>query len=126
MTEETWDIELGDNVYTVPRLPFKFSMKVYPICQRLSNAGMAERIVMPKEPLALTDSEVDDLGALAFLLCSAAETNMTKEAFDEIPITPPQLFDAFFAARKACGGWRSRTEGQEPSGETLGTEEPPT
>lgn len=126
MIEESWDIELGDNTYAVPRLPFKYSMRVYPICQRLSNADLAERILVQSEPLQLIDSEIDDLGVVAFLLCCAANSEMTQAAFDNMPITPPQLFDAFFAARKACGGWRTLAEGQEPSGESLGTEEPPT
>lgn len=126
MTEETWTIELGDNTYTVPRLPFKYSRKVYPLCQRLTNAGLPQRIVLPEAPLQLTDDEVDDLAVIAFLAAQAVEPTMTQDAFDNMPITPPQLYDAFFAIRKACGGWRTQTEGQEPSGESQGTEEPPT
>lgn len=126
MSEEVWTIEIGDSTYNVPRLPFKVSRTVYPLCQRLSNAELPMRLVLPKEPLSLTDEEMDDLGKIAFLACKAADPGLTQEAFDNMPITPPQLFDAFFAIRKACGGWRTQAEGQEPQGEETGTDAPPT
>ena len=132
MTDETWNIELGDRTFTVPRLPFKYSRKIYPICQKLSNDGLPERIVgtvkdgayEPPPPLQITDDEINQLSTIALLACQAADPEFTEAAFDEMPITPPQLYDAFFALRKACGGWRSRPEDQETSGEEMAA--PPT
>ena len=125
MTEETWTIEMGSTAYVVPRLPIKYSRIVYPICQRLTNGELPERILIPKEPLQLTDDEMDDLIKICFVACQAAEPNMTEEQFFDLAITPPQLYDAFFAIRKACGGWRA-VEGQKMSGEDPPTSEPPT
>ena len=124
MSEESWTIELGDNTYTVPRLALKYSRVAYPLCQKLSNAGLPARIILPTEPLQLTEDEMNDLAIIAFTMCRAAEPGMTLEAFEELPISAPQLYDAFFAARHATGGWRTVGEGKEPTGENLGTEEP--
>lgn len=126
MSEETWTITMGDKTYAVPRLPFKVSRVVYPICQRLSNAELPKRILMPTSPLVITDEEMNDLGTLALLGCQAADPLLTEEDFESMPITPPQLFDAFLAMRHACGGWRIVPEGQEPQGEGTGTDVPPT
>jgi len=134
MSEEIWNIQLGDRTFAVPRLPFKYGREIYPICQKLSNDGFPERIMgkfegdtfVPPPPLQVTDEEMMQLGRIAFMACQAADPELNSSAFEEMPITPPQLFDAFFAIRKACGGWRSRAEGKEPTGEAKGMVEPPT
>lgn len=127
MTEETWNITLGESTFEVPRLPFKVSRVVYPICQRLTNAGLVDRII-DMTNFELTDYEMDDLAKVVFLACQAAGTGLTAEAFDELQTTPSQLFEGFFAVRKATGGWRSAvaTEGQEPEGEAESGEKSPT
>jgi hypothetical protein len=124
--EETWTINAGDWTFTVPRLPFRVSRVVYPICQRLTNAGLVERLATAGASFEVTEAEVDDLAQIAFLACQAADPGLTRDAFDDLPITPPQLFDAFFSVRQACGGWRRlpAVEGQEPSGEASGDQSP--
>lgn len=119
MTDETWNIQLGDNTFTIPRLPFKVSRVVYPICQRLSNSDLIQRLMTPEAGLQLSDEEMDSLAKITFLAAQASSPDMTQETFDELPITPPQLYDAFFSIRKATGGWRTApaTEDQEPEGE---------
>lgn len=134
MSEETWDIELGERSFKVGRLPFKISRVVYPICQKLTNDGFAERIYgkfeggafTPPPPLQVTDEEMDQLAKVALLTCQTADPNLTEEAFNDMPIAPFQLYDAFFTVRKACGGWRSNVEGKKESGEATEMEEPPT
>jgi hypothetical protein len=111
MTEETWNIALGDRTFTVPRLPFKISRVVYPICQRLTNNDLPQRLLDPSidKKFAVSDEEMDDLAKIALLSCQAASASFTGDEFDASPIPPPQLFDAFFAIRYACGGWQKIT-----------------
>lgn len=125
MSEETWTISLGARTFAVPPLPFRVSMVVYPLCQKLTNAGLAERLLKAAvEPWGVSMEEMTDLGDIAFLSCRTADPELTREAFDELPITPAQLFDAFFALRVACGGWGRPAEGQEPKGEAKGPKRP--
>jgi len=133
VNEETWEVKLGDRTFKAPRLPFRISRVVYPLCQKLTNAKLTERIYgtfensvfVPPPPLEVTDEEMEQLAKVALLTCQAADQTLTEAEFNDMPITPAQLFDAFIEARKACGGWRA-SEGKNESGEVMGTDEPPT
>ena len=117
---ETWTIILGEREFTVPRLPLKVTRVVYPICQRLTNAELTKRIWNAREePLQTTDEEMDDLCKITLLACQVADPSFTKEEFEDLPVEPGQLYDAFLAIRFACGGWATVkvTEGQDQPGE---------
>lgn len=126
--EETWPITLASKTYELKALPLKATKVVYTICQRLSNDGLAARLTntAPDAPaLAVTDEEFDGLCKIALTAAQTADPELTQAAFDAMPITPPELYDAFFEIRKACGGWRPVKAG-EAVGEPKGTDEPPT
>jgi len=123
---KTWTITAGERTFEVPRLPLRISRNVYPACQRLTNAGLVERLIRIGDGFAVDEAEMADLVEIAFQCCQAADRDLTREAFDDLPVTPPQLFDAFFAARSACGGWKPipQGEGQEDQGEGEGAMPP--
>lgn len=125
MTEETWTLSAGDRTFVVPRLPLRVTRAVYPVCQRLTNSGLPLRLTKQDVQLEITETEAEELSTIMFLACQAAAPDLTKEQFDEMPISPSQLYDAFFAIRYACGGWTLKPVVEEP-GETMVMEKSPT
>jgi len=124
---DSWSLSLGGRSFDVPRLPLAVTVLVYPICQRLTNAGLVERL-RSDEGFALTPEEIGDLTELAFQAAHAADPELDTQAFLALPITPPELFAAFFVMRIQCGGWRkasSDSEGGNEPGEAQGAQAPP-
>lgn len=119
---ETRPISLGGRAFDVPPLPLGVTMLVYPICQRLTNAGLPERL-NSGEPLQLSAEEIADLTETAFQVAHAADDTLDTKAFLALPVTPPELFEAFFVARFQCGGWRV-AEGGDAPGEPQGAQPP--
>lgn len=122
------EIRLGGRVFNVPRLPLGVSMLVYPVCQRLTNGGLAERLLRRDTALEITDAEAADLIDVAFQLAHAVDDGLDPKAFLAMTVTPPELFDAFFVARTQCGGWRAQAVGAgdgDAPGERLGADMPP-
>lgn len=113
---ETMPLALGERSFDVPRLPLGVTLTVYPICRRLSRAGVAERIIADED---ITDEERGDLVEIACHLAHAMDETIDAKAFLALPVTPPQLNAAFFIARIQCGGW-TRLEDGDGQGEGRG------
>lgn len=113
-------ISLGGRIFDVPPLPLGVTIFVYPICRRLS--GAIERLFSAAggDELQLTAEEMGDLTELAFQGARVADPDLDAQAFLALPVTPPELFAAFFAMRVQCGGWRSLNEEDAPAGEGEG------
>lgn len=119
---ETRTITLGGATFAVPPLPLRINRVAYPICRRLTTAQLIERCVAIKGALDCTPEEMADVAELAFLAASAADKTLTREVFDDLPVTPPELLDAFFAIRYQTGAWVAVADadaGNEP-GEAAG------
>ena len=128
---ETRDITLGGQVYAVPHLPIRINKLAYPICRKLSRSvpatndapavlSLIERFIAANGTLDCTDEEMEHLAELAFLAASAADRTLKREVFDELPITPSQLLDAFFITRYQTGAWLAPEEAQAEPGEAQG------
>ena len=114
---KTREITLGGKVFAVPPLPIRLNKVAYPLCLRLVKSKPAtddepavpslfDRIVNYEGKLECSAAEMDDLADLAYLAASAADPTLTRAAFDEMPVTPPELGDALFDIRYQTGGWR--------------------
>lgn len=124
---ETRRVSLGGRTFDVPQLPLGLTMLVYPICQRLTNAGLAERLRNVGDDFAVTEDEMGDLTEIAFQAAHVVDDTLDSKAFLALPVTPVELFGAFFAMRIQCGGWHlTRGEGGDPPGEPPGASMPPT
>lgn len=124
---ETRTIILGARDFTVPALPLRFNMKAYPLCRKLTNAGLIDRAMEAKGVLDVTEAEMADLVELAFLGVSASESAISRADFEALPVTPPELLDAFFLLRYQTGGWTPvAASGEGPdTGEAEGAAKPP-
>lgn len=123
---EAITLSLGGREFEVPRLPLGVTILVYPICQRLTNGGLAERLLKADaQPLNVSAEEIADLTEIAFQAAHAADDTLDVKAFLALPVTPPELFAAFFVMRIQCGGWSTRKaeDGDEP-GEGEGARPP--
>lgn len=124
---DTMTITLGGRSFDVPPLPLAATMLVYPVCQRLTKAGLVERLKDPEVSLSVSDAEIADLVEVAFQAIHAADESLDAKGFLALPITPPELFAAFFAVRIQCGGWRVRApEDKDAPGESSVAETPST
>lgn len=115
MTATTRDIVLGDRTFAVPVLSIRHNRIIYPLCRDLSESEgddtfFARLIAKTGTPDAVRDDEWPKLEKIAFHAACAADKDMTQDAFDDMPITPPQLIDAFFVIRIQTGAWRSPEE----------------
>lgn len=128
MTEPKTIILAGEP-RSVPALPLRLTVKAYPLCKKLANNGYAERYVDAVKSggtIEVSDEELADLAEIAFYGASAADPSLTREAFDDLPVTPPELIDCYFPIRLQTGGWiasdptASPEEGQEVPGEAQG------
>lgn len=136
---DTRDIKLGGRIFAVPPLPLRINRTVYPLCRALSTgpdgAGMEAsfigRVLAANGSIfAATDDELDKLADIAFGAANAADKSLTREEFDDLPITPVELLDAFFAIRPQTGVWiapkASDEAGEQGQGEAQGAEAPQT
>jgi hypothetical protein len=115
-------VTLADRVFKVPRLPLGVNIVVYPICQRLTNAGLVSRILARAD---VSEEEMGDLTELAFQAAHLADESIDTAAFLAMTVSPPELFAAFFALRLQTGAWNLAEEG-DGQGEGRGTDPSPT
>lgn len=126
---DTRDMILGGQTFAVPRLPLRATRKVYPLCRKLSVQGLLDRCAQSGGVLECSEEELADVAEIAFLCASAADETLTREAFETLAISPPELLDAFLVARYQTGAWvdpAAQPEGEQPSGEGKGEASPPT
>lgn len=113
---KTRDIVLGDRTFAVPVLPLRHNRVIYPLCRDLSadpedkESFFARLSDRKGTPDAVRDDEWDKLIEIAFNGACAADSTLTRADFDNLPITPPQLLDAFFPIRFQTGAWRAPEE----------------
>jgi hypothetical protein len=104
-------VELGGRTFAVPVLPLRANRVIYPLCRDLSANASAEDSFIGRlaasngAPDAVTDAEFDKLIEIAYEAACAADPLMTLDQFEEMPITPPELLNAFFLIRLQTGGW---------------------
>lgn len=122
MTEPR-DMKLGGRTFAVPALPLKTTMVVYPLCRKLTIGGLIDRAQRSGGVLDVSAEEMADVVEVAFLCAQAADPALSREAFEALPITPPELLDAFFVARYQTGAWLAPEAA--PSGEGKGEASPP-
>lgn len=116
------DITLGGRTFAVPALPLRANIKAYPLCVKLTNASLVDRALASRGVLDISEDELTDLAALAYLGAAAAEPGLSRDEFDALAITPLELLDAFFGLRYQTGAWVERP----PAGEGEGEKSPPT
>ena len=97
-------ITLADRAFSVPPLSIRYNREVYPLCVALTNAGLLDRL-SDQGVVNLTAGEIDQLAEIALQGALAADQMMTREAFDQMPVTPAELIDAFIIMRIQTGGW---------------------
>jgi hypothetical protein len=124
---DTRPVTLGGRTFGVPPLPLRLNKLAYPLCRKLSGAGLIERIATSGGALDCTEDEMIDLAELAFLGAQAADKDIDRAAFEELPIKPTELLDAFFALRYQTGGWVviAPKEGEDDAGEAKGAAKKP-
>ena len=98
------DITLAGKVFSVPMLRISINREAYPLCARLTLSGVLDRIGQDGT-INLSGEDIDALADLAFWGTLAADGNLTREEFDEMPISPVELLDAFIVMRWQTGGW---------------------
>ncbi len=98
------DITLAGKVFSVPMLRISINREAYPLCARLTSSGVLDRIGSDGT-INLSGEDIDALADLAFWGTLAADGNLTREEFDEMPISPVELIDAFIVMRWQTGGW---------------------
>ena len=103
MTSRT--ITLGGTGFEVPMLPIRLNKVAFPLCRKLHNAGFLDRILAGNGQVDASAEEMDDLTEIAFIAAQAANPRTTREEFDNWPITPAELVDAFFLLRYQTGAW---------------------
>lgn len=119
---DTRPVFLGGRTFDVPVLPLRVNRVVYPLCRALTigeDSFFSRVIAADGSVLAVTDEELETLATIAFGAAQAADKELTQEAFEDLPITPVQLLDAFFAIRIQTGVWTAakQTAGDESEGE---------
>ena len=125
-------IVLAGTKFEVPLLPIRINRIAYPLCRKLHNAGLIDRIIAGKGQVECSPEEMDDLVEIAFIGVQAANSRITREEFDNWPISPPELADAFFIIRYQTGAWialdssEPRNDEDLEPGEAEGAETLPT
>lgn len=121
-------VTLGGRTFVVPPLPLRSTMVAYPICRKLTLANLLERCMAAGNVLDVDEGEMADVVELAFCCAQAAEPELSREEFEALPVSPPELLDAFLVARYQTGAWVPPTaqEGDLAPGEAEGAESPPT
>lgn len=123
MTDTPRNIILGSRTFAVPVLPHRYNRVVYPLCRDLSGNSadadtFVDRIIQGRGSVDIVrDEEWDKLAEIAFQAASAADKELTREAFDELPIKPQDLIDAFFAIRYQTGVWLAPDNAGAAAGE---------
>jgi hypothetical protein len=125
MTENR-TVTVAGRKYSVPPLPFRVNREVYPICRKLNNGGLVERAIQAMGALDCTMEEMDDLAQVTFLSVRSVDPDLTREEFDGLAFTPPELIDAYFVIRALTGGWVDLPPAttEAPSGEAKGSPAP--
>jgi len=106
-------ITLAGRTFDVPPLPLRVNMAAYPICQRLSNGSLIQKFTEAVvsdaafSSVAISAEEMEDLATLAFLGASTADRDLTRDAFDDLPINPGELIEAFYSMRYQTGVWKA-------------------
>ena len=118
---DTRTIVLGDRSFDVPPLPLRICREVYPLCRELSTGDFIQRWLDANGSiLAVTDDEMVMLEKIAFGGARAADPTLTQEQFDEMPVTPVQLLDAFVPIRAQTGVWVAPAQSDDQPGEAKG------
>ena len=121
----TRSITLAGVSYAVPELPLGINMQIYPLCARLTAAGLIDRCIAGGGNLICTPEEMADLAEIAFHGARAADATFSREEFDALPITPPELLSAFFEIRIQTGAWTVvEPAGGKKPGEATGAKAP--
>lgn len=126
---ETLEMTLGGRTFAVPRLPLGVNRVVYPLCRELClQGGLLDRLI--KSPggltLAITSDDIDALIGIVFPCAELADPELTRQEFNGMPITPMELFDAFFSViRYQTGMWAPVKATEQDAGEAMGEASPP-
>lgn len=126
---EARNMTLGGRTFAVPPLPLSVTRQIYPICRKLSLKGaLVDRVIEEGLLAGMTDEDMTDLANVDFACAQVAAPDLTRDMFDALPITPPQLFDAFFyVARYQTGMWIPvEAPAGDDAGEAQGEASPPT
>lgn len=122
-------ITLADREIDVPALPLRINRIAYPLCRKINNNGFPERYLAAAAAdvvCEVSNEEFADLAEVAFLAAQAADRTLDRETFDEWPISPPELLNAYFPIRIQTGGWiaGSAEEAHTEPGEAKGAKKP--
>lgn len=125
---ETRTMTLAGTAYSVPPLPIRHNRVIFPICRKLTQDGLIDRCIAANGSLECTGEEFDQMIEIAFLCIVAGGATLSRDEFEQLPITPGELLDAFFIARYQTGAWVALPDPeQEPAqGEAKGPARPRT
>jgi hypothetical protein len=104
---KTRNMLLGGRTFAVPPLPLGVTEVVYPLCRDLSLKGaLVDRVIADGLLAALTKEDMAVLIEIDFACAQVAEPTLTHDEYKALPVSPAQLFDAFFyVARFQTGMW---------------------
>ncbi len=112
-------VTLGGRTFDVPLFVLRHTIQIYPLCQKLG--GVVARSVLNEGVLTASAEEMIDMADAVFLGCRAAEPALTRDEFDNLPVAPHELFEAFLIMRIQTGAWRqASSEGSDDAGEAPG------
>jgi hypothetical protein len=134
---------LADRTFELRRFTLRENARAYPLaCQlvaggvidrwleameralaAVASAGRGEPASTASSAWMVSEEEMGQMADLVFMACRAADAELTREAFDELAISPRELIGAFFEARYCTGVW-IRPEADEPAGEGDGEPAP--
>jgi hypothetical protein len=146
-------ITLGERVFTLRRFTLRENARAYPLARQLVVDGVIDRWVealqtvidaLAKEAAGeraggapgqweVSEDEMGRMADFVFMACQASEPDLTREAFDALPVSPRDLFNAFFEARYCTGAWvrpdpaetaPTDDAGEKPEGEADGAPAP--
>jgi hypothetical protein len=124
---ETRDLVLGGRTFAVPRFPLGMTLKFYPLLRKLANNGFLTRWLDPND--IPSDQDMTDLSTVLFAAAQLGDPTLTPDAFDALPASPSELFDALLIARYQSGGWvpaaAEDAGGASAAGEGAGEPTPP-
>jgi hypothetical protein len=111
---DTREMKLGGRTFAVPAtLPLRITRSLYPLCRKMSvKDGLTERVVAGGLMSGMTGEDMQDLATIATTLAQSAEPDVTQDELEALPITPVELFDAFWDVARFSTGMFVKSEAQ--------------
>lgn len=110
-------IHIDGKDWPIPPFNFETSANCTPLIVKLG----AETKRLAQDPLALTTPLVLEFGTMVFTAMHQGHTDLTREQFNQMRITVPDLIATLNVLRRQAGLFRERTPEDGAAGETKGS-----